>query len=56
MACSKHRVITAFTVASTVSIRSMCAAITSRAETSRRRSISASVIASLSHRAVTGEA
>jgi hypothetical protein len=34
----------------------MCAAITSRAETSRWRSIRASMIASLSHSAVTGEA
>jgi hypothetical protein len=56
MACSKHRVTTAFTAGSTASIRSICAAITSRAETSRLRSIPASVIASFSHSAVTGEA
>jgi len=49
-------VTTAFTAVSTASIRPMCAAITSRAETSRRRIIPASVIASFSHTAVTGEA
>jgi len=56
MACSKHRVTTALTAPFTASTRSMCAAMTSRAETSRPRSIPASVIASFSHRAVTGEA
>jgi len=56
MAWSKHRVTTAFTAPSTASTRSMCAATTSRAETSRPRIIPASVIASFSHRAVTSEA
>jgi hypothetical protein len=56
MACSKQRVTTAFTAPSTASIRPMWAAITSRAEMSRLRSIPASVTASFSHRAATRKA
>ena len=53
VARSKVRVTTALTTASCRSIRSMCAAMTSRADTSRRRSIPASSIAVCRHRSVT---
>ena len=46
IAVSKERVTSAFTAPSTASTRSMWAATTSRADTSARRSIPASVIAS----------
>ena len=44
----------AFTPPSTASIRWIWAAMTSRADTSRRRSIPASVTASAAHKSVTG--
>ncbi len=52
-AAPKVRVTTALTAPSTSSIRWMWAAVTSRADTSRRRIIPASVTASIAHRSVT---